>query len=209
MFQDRIVLRFRESISDEESIVSTIKGIPNKTCITISEKDSEFLLKVLDTSSQFTKSNFKIASISEMKDSGKRSLVRNIIEQNLSFSNCELNWNLSQLTINKSLNITTPTNLVKKTLCERRDKLEQFEEVIISESMMIKNLSIKVDLIFNNFLQKNRIFLTLGQISVKILQEEHEKDFKKMKKLQNVEICSVTMLKSLEFLEFLNKTLFD
>ena len=209
MHIDRIVLRYRNQPGKEESIVVSVQGILNKCCVLIKEEDSEYRLETLNSFLNIPKNELKIQSIEEIRDPGKRSLIRFELEQNLSYINGDLCWKMSQYLINKSLNRKTCTNIVKKQFFDRRDKLDQYEEVALSETLMIRNTNAKVDLIFNNFLQKNRILLTLGQMSIKITEEEYKKEFKSMKKLQNTNFCSYTMVKSLEFISFLNKILFE
>lgn len=207
--QQRIVIRFKEKFDNEEVLVLNIQGISHKTCVILKEIQSFCEIQVGEMTIRLQKTEIRIGSIAELRNPGKRNMVRMILEQNLSLVHQELCWKLSQWEISRAIEKKTHIDLFKKEFLDRRDKLEPFENVLISGTVFLKGSHIRIDLVFDSFLQKSRILLYLSDISIKILEEDYKKAFKSMKKLQKVEICSATMLKSLEFLQFINKIFFD
>lgn len=209
LHQDRIVLRFKEKFDNEEVLVANVQGIDKQTCVVLREVGEGYEACVGNRKVELPKSDICIGSIEELRDPRKRTMVRKILEQNLSLVRNELSWKLSQWEIARSINKKTCTGLFKKEFVDKKDCLEPFETVLVSGSVFLKESTVNVSLIFDTFLQKNRVMLYLGESSVKIKEENYEKDFKFMKKMQKVEFCSVTMLRSLEFLLFIDAIFFN
>lgn len=208
-YQDRMVLRFRSGPINEEYIVVSIKGHTEEVCVCLKELPSTFELCLKSKSLAINKSDLKIKSIDELKTSGKRHMVRSIIEEKLCFIHGELHWELSEWEVSKKLKKKNTANEIKARISGQKDFLDDYEVVVTSGTVVVMNTKLKIDLIFNTILQKTRILVNYNNQSVKIVEEDFANEFKLLKRLQKVSICSVTMIKSLEFLRFLKVVLFN
>ena len=90
MFEDNLILRYDQNKRDLEYLVLNTKGRQSKTCVTIKENQESFELGFKGAFINVPKTDLNLKSLNDLKLSGKKYLVRKIIETRLSFVNDKL-----------------------------------------------------------------------------------------------------------------------
>ena len=209
MDNNQLSLKYSDVYLNEEILVVKLRGINNETCVKVTEKGKMFELSMENSSICINKQQLKISNIKELRISGRRQLVKNLLESNLSFINYEIGWGLSDWEVLKKTKIQIVSGIFRKISEINVNTLEEYEKIVHKDEIILLMNNLKITLYVNTILEKIRILVELDNFSIKIHEECYPKEFKFLKQLQKYSICSATIVKSLEFAHFLKGILFN
>ena len=209
MDNNQLSLKYSDVYLNEEILVVKLRGINNETCVKVTEKGKMFELSMENSSICINKQQLKISNIKELRISGRRQLVKNLLESNLSFINYEIGWGLSDWEVLKKTKIQIVSGIFRKISEINVNTLEEYEKIVHKDEIILLMNNLKITLYVNTILEKIRILVELDNFSIKIHEECYPKEFKFLKQLQKYSICSATIVKSVEFAHFLKGILFN